>query len=167
MKRPAVFLFLFTSVWLLGNSQAEASTIRVPADYPTIQAAINASADADTILVSKGTYRENIKFAGKNITLQSESGPQDTILDGNSANSVVTLENGEITATIQGFTIQNGSSIYGSGYGGGITLIRSSATIIGNIVQNNQSEYWGGGIAVVSAPACRIANNTISNNKAK
>src|SRR4030042_132945 len=35
-------------------------TINVPADYSTIQAAINASIDGDTILVKSGTHNENI-----------------------------------------------------------------------------------------------------------
>jgi hypothetical protein len=35
-------------------------TIHVPADRPTIQAGIN----ADTVLVSPGTYNENIDFLG-------------------------------------------------------------------------------------------------------
>ena len=41
---------------------AFASTIHVPADQPTIQAAINAAAKGDTVLVSPGTYVENINF---------------------------------------------------------------------------------------------------------
>src|SRR5258708_6707774 len=44
---------------LLAANPASASTIHVPADYPTIQAAINAASDGDSILVSDGTYTEN------------------------------------------------------------------------------------------------------------
>jgi len=35
---------------------ADAATLNVPADYTTIQAAVNAAAAGDTILVQSGTY---------------------------------------------------------------------------------------------------------------
>lgn len=57
-------------------------TIHVPADQPTIQAAINAAANGDTVLVSDGTYKENINFKGKAITVASVNGPVTTTIDG-------------------------------------------------------------------------------------
>jgi len=48
-------------------------TIEVPKDYKTIQAAIDASNNGDTILVSPKTYYENIDFIGKTITVKSTS----------------------------------------------------------------------------------------------
>src|SRR5690349_4799345 len=43
------------------------TTIHVPGDQPTIQAAINAAADGDIVLVADGHYKENINFSGKAI----------------------------------------------------------------------------------------------------
>ena len=45
------------------------SFIRVPQDFSTIQAAIDASKDGDSILVAAGTFKENISFNGKSISL--------------------------------------------------------------------------------------------------
>ena len=59
-----------------------ASIIEVPADYPTIQQAIDASMSADLVLVAPGTYVENIDFKGKNIQLISTDGPAVTVIDG-------------------------------------------------------------------------------------
>jgi hypothetical protein len=49
---------------------AHPHVIRVPLDYPTIQAAINAAQAHDLVLVSPGTYRENVTIT-KTLTLAS------------------------------------------------------------------------------------------------
>jgi len=105
------FLLIFTFIY--------ATIINVPADQPTIQAGIEVSIDADTVLVHPGTYVENINYNGKDITVaslfhttQDTSYISQTIIDGNNTASVVTFENGENQALICGFTITNG---YGAG----------------------------------------------------
>ena len=56
-------------IFLIFNNAIKAETINVPDSYSTIQAAINASSDFDTVLVSVGFYQENIDFNGKNILI--------------------------------------------------------------------------------------------------
>src|SRR5260221_9741131 len=65
------------------------NTIRVPADRATIQAAILAASNGDTVLVSPGIYRERIDFSRKAITVKSLSGPDVTTIDGGRAGPVV------------------------------------------------------------------------------
>ncbi len=65
------------------------TTIHVPADQATIQAAIAAAQPGDTVLVAPGTYLENLNF-GKAITVTSLDGPSVTIVDGKGAGPVVT-----------------------------------------------------------------------------
>src|SRR5882672_10114030 len=50
---------------------AHAAVLRVPGDYPAIQKAIDNSKNGDVVIVSPGTYNENINFKGKAITVTS------------------------------------------------------------------------------------------------
>jgi len=134
------------------SATAAAITIHVPADQPTIQAATDAAQNGDTVLVSAGTYKENIDFHGKAIALLSQNGPAVTIIDGNNLNTVVTFATSEgLTSQLRGFTIRNGSASFGAG----INILGASPTIIGNyFVSNNQgSGGYGAGIGGnVSSP---------------
>jgi hypothetical protein len=87
-----MFLICVMAAGILASAKTEAqTTIRVPADQPTIQSAINGATNGDMVLVAPGTYFENINFGGKAINVTSESGPQATIIDGGNANPVVTF----------------------------------------------------------------------------
>lgn len=120
-------------------------TLLVPSQYATIQSAINASSNGNTVLVSPGTYYENLDFNGKAITVSSVAGPETTIIDGQHNGAVVNFSSGEgPDSVIAGFTLQNGFSSWGSG----ISLFVTSPTVVSNIIQYNDEDigYWGAGI---------------------
>jgi hypothetical protein len=58
-----------------------ARVIHVPADYPTIQAAVNAAQANDLILVAPGVYHEAVKVCTADLTIRGED-RNATILDG-------------------------------------------------------------------------------------
>jgi len=58
--------FLFGTI-----GSAHSAVRRVPQDFSTIQAAINAAQNGDTVLVSRGTYTGGLTISGKTITLAS------------------------------------------------------------------------------------------------
>ena len=154
MKKLIISLFVLTT-------SAFTTTINVPTDYSTIQAGINAASSGDTVSVAAGTYVENIIWPNTaNIKLISNSGPESTIIDGDSSGSVVLLENGE-TPEINGFTIRNGFAYEG----GGINSASVVPKLKNLIIANNQSQSHAGGI-LLSLGEAELTNLIIKNNTA-
>src|SRR6266849_526796 len=56
-------------VGLVSSLPIVAADINVPADYATIQAAVDAAASGDTIQIAAGVYTEQIVIVRKNLTL--------------------------------------------------------------------------------------------------
>jgi len=151
----SLLLFLLLSNFLFSTKAAD---LLVPSQFLTIQAAIDAASNGDVIIVSQGTYFENIDFLGKSISVTSNyhiSGDvldiAETIIDGSMATdpdkgsvvSFITNENAD--AVLKGFTITGGTGTktYNPAddtyfrTGGGIIINQSSPTIIYNIITNN------------------------------
>lgn len=96
---PVIFIY---------SALLSANTIEVPKDYKTIQAAIHASKEGDTVLVHPGRYQERIQLK-KNITVCSKGSTRakETIIDGGGATGKgpgVLMAEG---STLEGFTITN------------------------------------------------------------
>ena len=158
MKTSALALTFLAGVCV--PALTSAATIRVPADAATIQQAIDVAVAGDTVLVSPGTYVENIDFRGKAITVASEQGPEVTIIDGNRAGSVVKFTSGESrSATLTGFTVRNGANNFS---GGGVWIQNSSPSVIGNWIVDNGACSGAGVYSQFSSPL--IQGNTISRN---
>jgi parallel beta-helix repeat protein len=147
-------------------SPSTAITIHVPADQPTIQGAINAANNGDTVLVSDGTYNENINFNGKAVTVKSVHGASLTTINGGGLGTAVLFISGETASSVlNGFTISNGSAGFQApnyGEGGGIAVSNSSPTITNNTIRSNNA-CNGAGIGIgFGGPL--IQGNVISNN---
>jgi hypothetical protein len=94
------------------NRQREAVTVlRVPEDYPTIQAAITAAETADIIQVRSGTYSENI-ILDRPVTLTAESfdaanpANNTTMIDGGGGATITIPPNLTQMPTVRGFLIR-------------------------------------------------------------
>jgi len=162
-KKTHAMLVLTMALPMLTATAQAATTIRVPQDRSTIQAAINGAADGDTVLVAPGTYHERIDFKGKTITVTSSDGPEKTFIDADFADSVVRFHGGETRYTVlSGFTLQNGKASQYPMNGGGVQIYESGPTIRGNVVQNN-SACGGSGISAERSFA-HIENNHIHHN---
>jgi hypothetical protein len=146
---------------------AHAQTIlHVPADQPTIQAAITTAQPGDTVLVAPGTYLENIDFQGKAITVTSSDGAGVTIVDGGGTGPVVTFKSGEGTSSVlSGLTLRNGAPSNTFPFfnvGGGIAILNSSPTITGNVITGNHA-VCGIGMEIQGGSAV-VRGNTFTGN---
>ncbi|MFH1373649.1 MAG: thrombospondin type 3 repeat-containing protein [bacterium] len=142
---------------------ANAATIHVPADHPTIQAGIDSASSGDTVLVAPGTYLENIDFMGKLVVVISSDGTGSTVIRAASpTQAVVSFVSGEPKgAAISGFTVT------GSGFGG-VFCDGSSPTVMGNVVTGNSSDRDNNspGIDLNNTTDALIKGNLIRANNA-
>jgi hypothetical protein len=140
----------------LQPSQGNQST-GVPTHYPTIQAAINAANDGDTVLVADGTYtgsgNRDIDFNGKAITVRSKNGPNNCIIDcnGTTANPHrgFYFHSGENTNSIlDGFTVTGGYAYSDDiAFSGGM-YNSGNATITNCVLYNDIASLDGNEIAL-------------------
>lgn len=97
---------------------ADASTRRVPGDYPTIQSAVDAAQPGDLILIAPGVYREEVAVATERLTIRGED-RNETIIDGEFAreNGIIIVADG---VAIENLTTRNanGNGVFWTGVTG-------------------------------------------------
>jgi len=123
-------------------------SIGVPSEYASIQEALNAAIEFDTILVSPGTYYENIIWPkGKNLHLLGINGSEETILNGRNLGRVLDLSELTKESFLKGFTIQNGNLNADYEGGAGLRIVESGMDLSDLIIKNNQitGNGWGAG----------------------
>ena len=149
-----------------GGSISIISTLTVPGQYTTIQAAINAASTGDTVQVSDGTYDENIDFIGKDITVVSVNGAGSTTIQGAAGNNdaVVSFENGEGSgAVLDGFTINNQAS---NSLTRGVYISGATPTIQNSVIEGNAPISNNGGGVYINNSAPSFDNVMIRSNTA-
>ncbi|RJP72319.1 MAG: hypothetical protein C4532_06080, partial [Candidatus Abyssobacteria bacterium SURF_17] len=142
------------------------STYYVPDDFPTIQAALDAAANGDSIIVRDGVYsgpgNNDIDFTGKVVTLRSQNGAANCIIDGQGSARLFFFHSGEGSgAVVDGFTITGGFS---SSTGGAIFCKSSSPTIRNCIVTGNHAISHGGALYLGNGASITLINDIISEN---
>jgi hypothetical protein len=173
--RPALTLVIAFTVVGGRPAPAAGSIINVPADFVTVQAAVDAAVDGDTVVIAPGTYtglgNRDIDFGGRAITVRS-SDPDDpavvaaTIIDCAQGGRGFIFQSGETTdSVIDGLKVINGFATDGSGVyllnGSGATVRNSVfsdhiAPVSRGIVQSGNFPTEDGDLAVIN---CEIVNN--------
>ena len=162
------------AIFLLIPFIALSTIIHVPGSHSTIQAAIDAASDGDTVLITDGTYSGpgNIGIEWdatvKHLVIMSENGRDHCIIDCKEEDRGFLLNNGQDQRdVIDGLTITNG---WHTGSGGAICIVATSPRIMNCMLENNTSyatsgNYNGGGaIMVYGEGSPHIQGNIIRNN---
>lgn len=162
--------FAPTALIVLAVTSTRADTIYVPDDHATIQAAISAISDGDVVIIRDGLYtgegNKNLNFGGKAITVRSENGPENCVIDCEGEGRGFTFHWGETKAAIvEGLTISNARKPSWYDDGGGIACFNSSPTIVNCRIAGNSAGQGGGIFCSGSSPA--IVNCVITRNSAK
>lgn len=170
--------------------------LNVPSEYPTIQAAIDAAATGDTVLIAPGIYsgegNHDISFRGKAITVRSVdpndvSAVNSTIIDCGGNSSGFNFGSGEdVNSVLDGLTITNSYCAIGCGNSGG--TIRK-CNLVGNadcgiyaqgdwsskslniincrITDNGYASHGSGGVVIDYGMTVTIVGCDISRNVSK
>ena len=187
MKKTAMLLLLIATI--------SAEQLKVPSQYSTIQAAVDASLNGDTILVAAGTYKENVELINpeggpyKSINVIGED-KNTTIIDGNQNGSAFLVMR-NLDFLLKNFTIQNGTGWESSGgavninglsgtsatavlenlilknnpAGGAVWANNSDLTIKNSSIESNTS-FQGGGIKVENCIKLTLDDVVVKNNTA-
>ena len=136
-----------------GNGVPDACGYEVPADFPTIQAAIDAVPVGafGQVFVAPGTYSESFSLSGKNVLVRGAVGGT-TILDGTGlATSIARFEGGEpATAGVEQLVFRNGTAgsrvFKGAPFtvGGALYGQQSGASVRACVFEENSADFGGG-----------------------
>ncbi|MBN1436379.1 MAG: right-handed parallel beta-helix repeat-containing protein [Sedimentisphaerales bacterium] len=164
--------------------------------YDSIQEAVDMIPANGTVIVLDGTYtgsgNTGISFNGKNLTLQSQNGSQNCVIDCEFGNRAFFLENNTTDeSVIDGFTITRGSTFEGGAMylslvapvirncvftynqatgsntgGGAIVCFTADPTIENCVFYQNYAIHFGGAIQLRASSAPTISNSVFIDNDA-
>ena len=140
--------------------------LHVPRDYATIQSAVDAAAEGNTILVAAGVYSENVVVSTSNVRLR---GGDDVVVDGTSLSGIgIHVLGASVSAPVTGvevsdFEVRNFER-------GIIVQWATNARASDNYVHDNVDKTApavlgdGTGIELVTTTASDVSDNIVSRN---
>lgn len=144
----------------------QAALLRVPAEHPTIQAALTVAQNGDTVRVAAGVYGERLDFLGKALRLEAGAPlPGVRLVGDGQLGSLVTMTApvaGE--AALVGFSLEGGEAGGPAGLGGGLRVEGGAPLVAGNRF-TACSAVFGGAVGLWNS-AARLEDNRFEGNDA-
>jgi len=131
--------------------------------FTTIQAAIDAAADYDTITIPAGDYTESL-LVTKPLTLAGASAGSTVIRAQNGKRVITVTITGGVDLTLRNLTLTGGSPPAGE-HGGAVWVWNGSLVVEACILQDNQA-VDGGAIYQAGTGSVTITNSTLHDNQA-
>ncbi len=168
MNRKAVLILsLLLLLFCLRYPKSQQNAVRASCGYPvhnlntelnytSLQEAINAAENGDTILVNQGAYHENV-IVNKTLSIIGENA-ETTIIDGGTGDFAILIDADSVT--VSGFTIRS-TQHYESGPTHVSVILDAvgNCTLCGNIITGSDQ-----GIALDAASQNFIVHNNITQN---
>lgn len=163
----------FVSIALVAAGQrAEAGAqLEVPVQYPSVQAAVDAAVDGDSILIAPGTYEGGIVIDGKSITLLGSPGA--ALVGGGSIGSVLLIRNAT-GVTLSGLEFSGGigseseTKCWPFGptrFGGGVRVDASEVVVDDCRFLQNEATL-GGGLWYEAGSSVVVRDSLFEGNRA-
>ncbi|MEW6173776.1 MAG: right-handed parallel beta-helix repeat-containing protein, partial [Bacillota bacterium] len=156
------FLFVLALGVLLLPGVAAAGVYIGDGYYSTIQSAVDAAYDGDTLLIEEGSYAEDVVITGKSITLDVYNPGDEVTITGDGTNDALI----SIIGTLTGAVTINNLTLDGAGsYQDGVNIdldAAGSVTLVGNTIKNC---YAGVYIDDTSLVGLTMSNNTFEGNR--
>lgn len=181
MKQIFFLLVLITFLASCEKQKTEkpyGSLIEVPDEVGTIQEALNAAQDNDTILLYPEEYNEWDLFLDKSVFITSlyylekdTNIINQTIIDADFNSRVFFIHNARDTIKLNGFTITHGDGKTRNNFHGGGVYCYNSKLLLNNIIidQNHSLTHYSGGKGgglYVEESYVKLDNVRITNNSA-
>lgn len=128
MKHLKLILVIFVYLFCVGTTFADTITICNSCEFKSINEAIDAANDFDTLLVKKGTYKEHNILVNKPLTIIGKNYP---VIDGELKGEVITITADNVT--IDGLFVINVGTSYTEDYAA-IRVKRAENFVIQNVV---------------------------------
>jgi predicted outer membrane repeat protein len=121
----------------------------------TIGYALSQAGDTDTILITAGTYNENLEVSGKDLTIRGGytisdtewvEGTGETVVDGNGTDRVFFIH--DSNSVLESLTITGGQAPSAQCWGSGVWVTNGDVAIRSSIITGNAGDCGGAGIEV-------------------
>jgi len=156
---------------LAAHSPSQAASIRVPADQPTISAALGAAQSGDSVLVAAGSYYENVVLQDGVALLGGYDGTYTTrdpdtnvtMIHGQNVGPAVFANNVGFFTVVDGFLLRGGGGMPGAG-----VIVNGGAPVFtNNEISENRRAGIAGGVFIYGGSTAQFRNNDVIENSSQ